>query len=323
VFIVHGTRTDEKKRGVVADNCRACGELTIHHLSEFYRRTHLYFIPLGRGELVGAVLTCTECGGKFDAAAGSYAELLCEEEARSMDVRDLVLRTNPRLAEAIAFRTGLKQDAARVTETPADRPDPRVKLAFAQLADVDRRDPRAIEYHALLAQWGVLDPAVQTRLLRDIDRLIAEREQQLAKARFVALMSQRFKPEVDGALTVLAGIAVLAMSITIAATFLAGMALAIGIIVSIVLALVGGTFMHQKHQRWAHKRFFRNVFLPEAQKRCIDIGAAAAFLSGVDLRDARIDARARSLAGAVPLLQEVSAEADHNLEPQWEVSRSE
>jgi membrane protein implicated in regulation of membrane protease activity len=313
VFIIHGTRTDEKKLGVVADECPVCGEVTSHRLSEFYRADHLYFIPMGRGELVGAVLTCMQCGREYGSAAGAYAAPLSEKEARSLEPRELLERTNPRLAQQIELRARWEQEASAVTQAPVGRPDPRVKLAFAQLADVDRRDARVIEYHALLAQWSALDPARQARLLRDIKQLTADERKRKAADGFAVLVAQRFKAEMDGALTFLTGLVVLVAGITVAAILLTGMELAIGIIGSIILALVVAMIMHRKYQRRAHRRFFRKVMLPEAQRKGIEIAPVIEFLSGVDCRDVRIDAQLRALAAAVPLLKEVLAEAEGGL----------
>jgi membrane protein implicated in regulation of membrane protease activity len=310
MFFIWGAYNSDKQRGVVGDKCPNCGRLTVLRITQHYRTQHVYFIPLGSGALTATVRTCGNCGAATTCSMSAYPRLLPEKETSSWPIDEIVRQSNPRLAEAMAFRAQLEQDVLDADRRSFGRLDPRVKLAFAKIAELDCSEPQVIELQTRLAQWEQLDQEPRAWLLRRIDELLDRVDRRRSADLFVRLIAQRFRPEMDGFLKFATFVAVFAVGITVTIVTVRdlNLGLAVGLVMALVAAIASAMFVHRQLQRWAHKRFFRKVLLREAGDRNVAVDDVMATMDQVNVLDESTDAQIRGMAQAAPLLAEVLAE---------------
>jgi hypothetical protein len=305
VFIFWGEYDKAKSRGMVADRCKGCGELTVMRVSHIYQVSHVYLIPLGSGKLRATVAECTECGHKAPFRDDKYPRLVPEEEADSLTITEVLRQTNPRLAKAKDEREQLERQATANRRATPGTPDPRVKLAFTKLAEIDNENSKAIDLQARLAQWSALRPRDQDALLSDIDALVSAHEQRDSVRRFISAMGQRFEPAVDGTASFLTFLGLIIGGIALAVSILPPQLRAVGLIVAFALAVGIATVVQAQYKRYVFKRFFRDTFLRQAKKRRIDVGEAVAALQDVDPGDSTLSDGLRAMAKRKRFLQEV------------------
>lgn len=316
MFILHGEYDSQTKRGVVADKCAHCRKITLLQVTQHFRKSHLYLIPLGRGKLVATVLTCTECRGKIEGTLEQYAGVLPQKQAQALSLGEVLQETNPRLAGLLAYRARLEREARDFRPVDPTLPDPRVKLAFARLAELDLRDPQVIELQARLAQWGCLDEAGRNRVLREVDAHLRQMEEQEVRFLFIQSMAQNFKADVDGGLAFLTFIGLLALGIAGSVWLLGEALLGAGIVASIVAASVCSYLAHRWLCRRTQRRFFRTKFLPEAESRGVDVGQVVQVLAHIRAAGAHADEKLLKLAQALPLLEGVLKEQALAFDPE-------
>ncbi len=107
-FILWGSYPSTEERGIVADDCSACGRVNRFHVADHYKQSHLFFIPSGSKTLVSSTRRCLTCGleaecdttdyGPVACALATYACILPMAEAAALPLETLLQRTNPRLA---------------------------------------------------------------------------------------------------------------------------------------------------------------------------------------------------------------------------------
>jgi hypothetical protein len=339
MFIVWGEYNREKDRGVVADRCIHCARVTMLDMKQFYRVPHVYFIPFGSGTLAATVLTCSECKGQMLGKMESYRKVLPKAATHGLSTGQVVEETNPQLHEELVYRANLEQQARNVINSgpsapraehgiaeradvihmeidPTPRapanprlPDPRVELAFARLANLDFRSPDVVRLQSRLVQWHALDDASKAHLLRDIENIADEQEQANAALRFVLLMAQKFKPDVDAGLAVF-----LLMGIVVAGLVLSFMLLGegfacVGMVVSIAIAGAASWWCHRAQRRHSHRKFFRTTFLPDAHYQDVSVVRVINLLKDPPPSIAH-EQHVQKLAEALPMLQEVLKEAN-------------
>jgi hypothetical protein len=121
MFIVWGRRAIRRKRGWVAEYCPQCAEARAFQFREHRMIEHLYFIPIGRGKLLGHSLRCVKCKIELDADPLAYPK---RAKKRPATIEMLVDQTNPdlpvvmaqRLERQEAIRNGLADAKIRRTE---------------------------------------------------------------------------------------------------------------------------------------------------------------------------------------------------------------
>jgi hypothetical protein len=305
VFIFWGEYERVRKQGVVADRCKGCSQITQLRVSRIYRVSHVYFIPLGSGKLHSTVAECTECGHKVPFRNEKYSRLVPENEADSLTVDEVLKKTNPPLARSTAELQQLEREAIGARPGASAGPDPRVKLAFSKLAEIETESAKVIDLQARLAQWSALRLRDQEVLLSDIDALFAEHQQRDSVKRFVSAMGQRFKPEVDGTVSFLTFLGLLILGIALAVMMPVPELRVSGVLLAFVLAAGIATVVHGKYKRYIFKRFFRQTFLPQTQKRQIDLGDALAELEELDPNDETLSDGLRAMVKRRRFLQEV------------------
>src|SRR5436309_1747319 len=111
MFVIAGEYNLNKKLGIVADRCAICGEVTLLRATKLARMDHAYFIPVSYRKQLGTVLACSECKGKSMCCPQSFSCFLPEKEARSLPLGEVLLRTNPHLAESISHRARLERES--------------------------------------------------------------------------------------------------------------------------------------------------------------------------------------------------------------------
>jgi hypothetical protein len=306
VWIFFGEYDWEKELGVVGDECSVCGELATLKVSQFYRKFHLYFIPLTSGRLLSTILTCSRCGSRVDGNINAYEQPVPEREARDLGVEWVLKRTNPRLAYSLRRQAKLEREVKEGRVREGAGPDPRVELAFARLAELGTAHPRAPELLARLAQWSILDADEQAMLLFEVETLFSDKKRVQDAAYFVQRIALRFNPRVDAGLGCLTAAVIFFGAIALA-YFLAPLAL-LSVMASCVAAPVLGVRVHRAYRRSVHKKFFRTIFIPEAAQQGIEMADVVATLQRINPLDKRLDKQLRGLAANIELLNEVLLE---------------
>jgi hypothetical protein len=94
VLLVWGEQNTESKLGYVADYCATCRDVRAVKVLRVGRTSHLFYIPLGQGRLLGYDGVCRRCELRFGVEITDYPAL---EEDKNADLVALVTKTNPRL----------------------------------------------------------------------------------------------------------------------------------------------------------------------------------------------------------------------------------
>jgi hypothetical protein len=75
IYLVWGDKLIYRKVGYVAEYCPICREPRVCQLRQVRRVFHLYFIPLGGGDIVGYAAVCQTCKTDFSAELSDYARI--------------------------------------------------------------------------------------------------------------------------------------------------------------------------------------------------------------------------------------------------------
>ena len=109
MFIIWGTYGREVVKGRVADFCASCAEVRSFCFVEIRQVSHIYFIPLGSGTLVGEVIECEACTSRFVASPLQYREFV---QDHGVALENLLARSNPQLHRRFAQGRGVLESAA-------------------------------------------------------------------------------------------------------------------------------------------------------------------------------------------------------------------
>ena len=94
MFIVFGEKKAVRKMGFVADRCPSCETIRQVRIHRLGMSPHIFWLPLGRGRLLGYYGVCQECGGEFNVDPTDYVSLARKP---TVSLTELVQATNPRL----------------------------------------------------------------------------------------------------------------------------------------------------------------------------------------------------------------------------------
>jgi hypothetical protein len=94
VFIIWGTLTRQQRLGNVADWCRNCRKVRAFVVTKYFRVSHLYYIPMGRGTLAGTVRECWHCCEQYHCDENKYEGFMPEKCVETMPLSELVQQTN-------------------------------------------------------------------------------------------------------------------------------------------------------------------------------------------------------------------------------------
>jgi hypothetical protein len=254
----------ERKRGVIAEKCECCGQITRHRVSQNYNVWHFLVVPLHYGTLQSTVVNCMSCGAKRSIPEKKYRQFLSEENALALSIAEVLQLTNPDFAARIAHRVQLEQEACRPQSSVTQATDLNLRLALARLADLNSCDSRVMRLRAELTQWETLNSKSRDSLLAKLNQLTEDHERHENIEHFVRLMGLRFPIEVDpgpkyATMLALIGLGIVgALSQTVWGT---------GLLVVAVTAPLAANAVHSRFERHVRKRWFRSIFVPELQAR--------------------------------------------------------
>jgi len=120
MLIVWGTKIRKRNEGYCADFCPVCRAVRAFSITELNKVSHLYYIPLGRGESVGKEKACTVCRSPMSVESGGV--LTCRDP-RDMDA---MLANVPHYIRARWLET-IEEDA-RIREN-ADELTPELRMS--------------------------------------------------------------------------------------------------------------------------------------------------------------------------------------------------
>lgn len=119
MFIVWGKKLVHRKQGYVADFCPFCREFRAFELKRLGSASHVYYLTLGEGDLLGFECTCQECGTVLKTDPGRYATVA----KRALPIDELLTQTFPNgedlLRERMDLERRARQDPRSVS--PEDR----------------------------------------------------------------------------------------------------------------------------------------------------------------------------------------------------------
>ena len=94
MLLVWGTRQTRRKLGFVAEHCPRCNTIRAVRVDRMGVASHLFFVSLGAGPLLGFRGECQTCSGTFEVCPIDYAAL---EKSKKATLDSLVPKTNPKL----------------------------------------------------------------------------------------------------------------------------------------------------------------------------------------------------------------------------------
>ncbi|MBS0336689.1 MAG: FHA domain-containing protein [Proteobacteria bacterium] len=94
MFLIWGEQNTEKKLGYVAEYCATCRDVRAVKVLRVGRTSHLFYVPLGRGRLLGYDGVCRRCELRFGVEITDYPAF---EQDKNADLIELVRKTNPKL----------------------------------------------------------------------------------------------------------------------------------------------------------------------------------------------------------------------------------
>lgn len=125
MFIVFGEKKAERKMGFVADRCPSCEAIRQVRIHRLGMSPHIFWLPLGRGRLIGYYGVCQECGSEFDVDPTDYVALARKPVG---SLTELLQATNPRLdpknrndVEAFERFRRVRDPLLRANQTLVDR----------------------------------------------------------------------------------------------------------------------------------------------------------------------------------------------------------
>lgn len=316
MIIIWGKSVKKRFQGIVADRCFLCQSITTATLESVHHVSHVYYIPLGRGELVQNQNWCHACGGIVVSDPERYDKLLDKRLGKSLSTIEILEQTISRLAEEIKRRGALEHKAENAAPPPDSDPkdDPRLHLTFERLSEIPPGDEHFDELLEGAKAWADLDEPQRRSLVAKA----AERHKAAAYQRKVVThiywATQRFTPSQWG----WGGLLFIAIAAVGCALFVPKAprgeegtytVVVLGLSLAAMLAL-----MIPIH-RALHRRFFRRVFIPEGEERGIRPEDSleelerfrVAYKSGA-IQPTPEDAPLRELAKAAPRLREVMAQ---------------
>jgi hypothetical protein len=118
-MMIWGTKRKLDKLGTAADFCPICRQVQPFEISQIRMVKHFYYITYGKGNIVGQLAVCQDCGLQLFIDAGHYPNLA---EGHHHDLKALIEKTNPGLKEELAQRVSLeKRIWKKESLTPEER----------------------------------------------------------------------------------------------------------------------------------------------------------------------------------------------------------
>ena len=146
--------------GVVAENCPYCDRLTSCLLRTVSRGNYVFFVKMAELSRESSCM-CTDCLKTFPGKPNwSYAGVVPIREASSMELDDLLTKTNPILADRIHFKEQIRELGG----------DDRFAVAFDNV-DGMRPGPLRSDLMRKLVDWPSMGETQRTELSEHIGAL--------------------------------------------------------------------------------------------------------------------------------------------------------
>ena len=187
MFIIWGTRSRQEDGGVVGDWCEGCRAPNFHKLTHYFTVSHVYYIPLGKGQYAGTTRQCTQCGTSSACAATAYSRPLTHQAALGLGIDQVLEATNPPLLAQVHKQCALEyQIAQRITTAqqpgngfapaalPARQADQRLLAALQTLGAMDARHQNVSQFLDRLQKWDYLTASEGEVLLHEINAFVTE-----------------------------------------------------------------------------------------------------------------------------------------------------
>lgn len=158
MFIVWGQKIIRTRAGRAATFCPICRGLRCMRVFRVRRVGHVYYIPLGLGEVVAHEARCEDCGTICGTRGLPFARL---SKSKTRNAAELAAETTPDLLERYGARVALEE-----------------RLTTGEITDAERRamilEPfLCMEYTASLKGRGIADWKVALALLWFIALVVA------------------------------------------------------------------------------------------------------------------------------------------------------
>jgi hypothetical protein len=292
MFIIWGKKAKDQPAGMVADRCPTCGTVTAFKITNHYSVSHVYYIPLGSGQLINSSMTCASCGTKLLANPSQYATTIGINSPSQIPLEELLQRTNPRLAQATAQRAQLEAIAggtlapgAAPPPLPWDRGRPpefspteavntsaneaqaraaaQMKLAMTKLDDCHDGETKAV-LMTRLGQWPSLDAAQQSEVLSAVEELRQTNEDMTRTISFIQTIAEGLSTNVGcfPALVVLAVPIIGIVATPALQSWLWGPLLIMG-------GLAIGLYVYIKISNYHVRKWTRRTLIPQLQRQSI------------------------------------------------------
>jgi hypothetical protein len=109
MLIVWGKKTSRRRSGFIADFCPICRAVARYSVVDVSRVSHIYYIPVGRGEIVVHEITCETC----KTPRAFLPRTISPEPATPDDLAEVAARTSPRGLENLLARVEIESRAPR------------------------------------------------------------------------------------------------------------------------------------------------------------------------------------------------------------------
>lgn len=94
MFLIWGTKKVTRKLGFVGEICPRCRTVRSVKVNRVGLASHIFFVPVSRGRLLGFTGECQQCSGEFEVQPTDYPIF---EKNKKTDLNSLVEKTNPKL----------------------------------------------------------------------------------------------------------------------------------------------------------------------------------------------------------------------------------
>ena len=289
MFVVWGTKSRQEEGGVIGDWCDVCHAPNFHRLIHFYKVSHIYYIPLGRGTYVGTNRQCAQCGTTNSCNMNAYPRAMTHQEAYGRSIEEVLAATNPFLLEQIQKQRSLEYQIAQrmaqpalpsfdvaTSSPPSGQADHRMMTALQTLRTLDARDRDVIGFTDRLQRWDYLSPSEREVLLHEIDAFAIDDHKVNAAIHFMRMLPT----PTPGALTCLGCFGWFAIfvvglaAVPFLQSWLWGSLYFIGSVVLWVFA--SGKATDRAVRGWVRK-----VLLPRSQQHNVDLRYFVGLLSGM------------------------------------------
>jgi len=150
-MLIWGTKRKLKRIGIVAEFCPICREIQPFEISSVSMVNHLYFLPLGSGNIVGFIGVCQDCAIERQVEAQKYPKTYPQEPD---NFQELIKHTHPdifvvyqkrlELEGKIARRGSItEEERERLLSEPFETINPMLERQYGESLRFDRKSGRS------------------------------------------------------------------------------------------------------------------------------------------------------------------------------------